>query len=174
VGQLWKQGCIVSWKSTQNGLEALAAAHNHGLLCLDELGQSDPREVAECIYALSNGRGMQRMTRTVAPKKTLVWSILFLASGEISLAEHVQLANRRTRAGQEVRLCDIPADAGEGLGAFENVHGFSSPPTAPITSENRHGNSMDPRSEASSGSSPAIGVNSFRMWNPQRVISFWA
>src|SRR5439155_21863922 len=28
------------------------------------------------------------------------------------------------RAGQEVRLVDIPSDAGRGLGIFENIHGF--------------------------------------------------
>jgi hypothetical protein len=32
----------------------------------------------------------------------------------------------QARAGQEVRLVDIPADAGCGLGVFENIHGFSS------------------------------------------------
>jgi putative DNA primase/helicase len=30
---------------------------------------------------------------------------------------------KRTRVGQEVRMADIPADAGKGMGAFENLHG---------------------------------------------------
>jgi putative DNA primase/helicase len=30
---------------------------------------------------------------------------------------------KRTRTGQEVRMADIPADAGQGMGAFENLHG---------------------------------------------------
>jgi hypothetical protein len=33
---------------------------------------------------------------------------------------------KRTRTGQEVRMADIPADAGPGLGAFENLHGIES------------------------------------------------
>jgi uncharacterized protein (DUF927 family) len=33
---------------------------------------------------------------------------------------------QRARAGQQVRLIDIPADAGAGYGIFENLHGFSS------------------------------------------------
>jgi len=35
-------------------------------------------------------------------------------------------AGRRFRAGQEVRLVDIPSDAGKGNGIFEDLHGFSS------------------------------------------------
>jgi putative DNA primase/helicase len=30
---------------------------------------------------------------------------------------------KRTRTGQEVRMADVPADAGAGLGAFEQLHG---------------------------------------------------
>lgn len=33
-------------------------------------------------------------------------------------------ANKRSKAGQEIRLADIPADAGKGLGLFENLHHF--------------------------------------------------
>ncbi|MBI3102938.1 MAG: hypothetical protein HYY98_15515 [Burkholderiales bacterium] len=32
---------------------------------------------------------------------------------------------KRTRTGQEVRMADIPADAGAGMGAFENIHDFA-------------------------------------------------
>jgi putative DNA primase/helicase len=30
---------------------------------------------------------------------------------------------KKARAGQEVRLVDVPADAGRGLGLFEELHG---------------------------------------------------
>jgi uncharacterized protein (DUF927 family) len=39
-------------------------------------------------------------------------------------AEH---AGRRPLAGQEVRLINIPADAGAGMGVFENLHDFDEP-----------------------------------------------
>jgi len=35
-------------------------------------------------------------------------------------------AGKRVRAGQEVRMADIPADAGAGLGIFQNLHGCAS------------------------------------------------
>ena len=52
------------------------------------------------------------------------WRLLFLSSGEIGLAEHMASVQRRTRAGQEIRMVEIPADAGAGLGIFEDLHGF--------------------------------------------------
>ena len=36
-------------------------------------------------------------------------------------------ANRRTRAGQELRMIDLPADAGAGMGIIEALHEFDSP-----------------------------------------------
>ena len=48
---------------------------------------------------------------------------LFLSAGELGLADHMAEGMKRTRTGQEVRMADIPADAGAGLGAFENLHG---------------------------------------------------
>lgn len=34
---------------------------------------------------------------------------------------------RKPRAGQEIKLVDISADAGKGMGIFENLHGISTP-----------------------------------------------
>lgn len=35
-------------------------------------------------------------------------------------------AGKKAKAGQEVRLVDLPADAGTGLGVFDTLHGFTS------------------------------------------------
>jgi putative DNA primase/helicase len=51
--------------------------------------------------------------------------VLFLSSGEVGLAEHMREAGKQIRAGQELRMVDIPADAGAGLGIFESLHGFA-------------------------------------------------
>ena len=131
AGSVWGggtgNGYIDSWKATGNGLEALAASHTHGLLCLDELGQADPKEVSETTYALANGTGKSRMNRLIQARKSLEWLLIYLSSGEVSLAEQIKLAGTRIHAGQEVRFCDIEADAGRGLGAFEQLHGANSP-----------------------------------------------
>jgi putative DNA primase/helicase len=52
--------------------------------------------------------------------------MLFLSAGEVGLAEHMAEANRRTRAGQELRMIDLPADAGAGRGLFEELHAHDS------------------------------------------------
>lgn len=114
---------LARWRATSNGIEALAAQHSDGLLCLDELAQLDPKEAGESAYLLANGAGKMRAGRTGAARPRLTWRLLFLSAGEIGLAEHMSEANKRTRAGQELRMIDLPADAGASLGAFEMLHG---------------------------------------------------
>lgn len=114
------------WRSTSNGIEATAALHSDALLCLDELAQLDAREAGEVAYLLANGAGKVRAGRTGAARPRLTWRLLFLSAGEIGLAEHMGEANRRTRAGQELRMIDLPADAGAGRGLFEELHGHDS------------------------------------------------
>ena len=131
AGSCWgggrQNGFVQTWRATANGLEAVAELHNHGLLCLDELGQVDPREAGETAYLLANGRGKNRMARTIQRRRLLTWNLLFLSSGEISLTDHMRVVGRSARAGQEVRLLDIEADAGAGMGVFENLHGTATP-----------------------------------------------
>jgi putative DNA primase/helicase len=55
----------------------------------------------------------------------LRWRVLVLSTGEIDLAGFMSGGGKRSRAGQEVRLASLPADAGRNLGAFENLHGLS-------------------------------------------------
>jgi putative DNA primase/helicase len=117
---------LQSWRATDNGLEALAALHNDTLLILDELGQIDPWVAGEIAYLLANGSGKQRAGRTGGARARQSWRLLFLSAGEIGLAQHMREAGKKARAGQEVRLVDVPADAGSGFGIFDTLHGFDS------------------------------------------------
>lgn len=110
------------WRSTDNALEATAAQHSDGLLILDELAQVDPKTAGECAYMLANEQGKARATRGGSPRARQAWRLLFLSAGELGLADHMAEGQKRARTGQEVRMVDIPADAGRGLGAFENLH----------------------------------------------------
>lgn len=110
------------WRATDNGLEALAMQYCDSLLALDELAQLEPKAAGEVAYMLANGTGKARANRNGSARAVASWRLLFLSAGEISLAQHMAEANRTTHAGQEVRLADIPADAGAGLGAWENLH----------------------------------------------------
>jgi putative DNA primase/helicase len=113
------------WRATDNALEAIAAQHCDGLLILDELAQIDPKTAGECAYMLANEQGKARATRTGTPRTRQAWRLLFLSAGELGLADHMAEGQKRTRTGQEVRMVDIAADAGAGLGAFENLHGMT-------------------------------------------------
>lgn len=110
------------WRATDNALESMAALHSDATLILDELSQVEPRVAGDCAYLLSNGQGKARMSRTGTARQSLRWRIVFLSAGEVSLADHMAEANKRTRTGQEIRLADIPADAGKRLGIFEELH----------------------------------------------------
>ena len=114
---------VRSWRATGNGLEGVAQAHNDATLILDELGQVDAREAGEVAYLLANGSGKQRAGRGGNARRIARWRVLLLSAGEVGLSQHMADGSKRARAGQEVRLCDIPADAGAGLGAFETLHG---------------------------------------------------
>jgi uncharacterized protein (DUF927 family) len=114
---------IESWRATTNALEGVAALHNDCLILLDELKEIDPREAAGAAYLLANGSGKRRGRPQGGTRPRLTWRTLFLSSGEVSLAQHVEAVGLRVHAGQEVRMIDLPADAGGAHGLFEDLHG---------------------------------------------------
>jgi len=121
------EGFWRSWRSTGNAMEGVAAMHNDTVLCLDEMGLVDAREAGEIAYMLANGQGKGRATRQGGARAVARWRILFCSTGEVTLADKNAEAGKRTQAGQEVRLVDIPADAGAGLGLFEDLHDEDGP-----------------------------------------------
>lgn len=129
AGSIWggseaTSGYLHQWRATANGLEGIAALHCDTLLCLDELSEVNPREAGSIAYMLANGQGKARLRRDGSAQPCYLWRLLFLSSGEITLADKVREDDRqRATAGQQVRVLDIPADVGGGLGLFENIHG---------------------------------------------------
>ncbi|MBN8505325.1 MAG: DUF927 domain-containing protein [Burkholderiales bacterium] len=115
------------WRTTDNALEAIAVQHCDSLLILDEFGQLDPKVAGECAYLLANEQEKGRGTRAGLARRRRTWRLLFLSSGEVGLSDHMAEAGKRTRAGQEVRMVDIPLDAGLGMGGLEQIHGAESP-----------------------------------------------
>jgi len=105
-------------------LEATAEDHNDLLLILDELSQLEPRAAGESAYLLANGTGKARALRTGDGRPVKRWRLLFLSSGEIGLEEHMQAAGKKVRAGQQIRMVEIPSDAGKAHGIFEDLYGF--------------------------------------------------
>lgn len=116
-----------AWRGTANGLEGTAAETSDSLLILDEMGQADAREVADVVYMLANESGKQRASRTGSARRRQSWRTLFLSTGEITLAQKMGEAGKKAMAGLEVRLVNLPANAGMGMGMFQNLHGRLTP-----------------------------------------------
>jgi len=119
------RGQVRTWRATANGLEGVAAECSDGLLILDELGQADPREVSETVYLLANESGKARADRGGAARRRRTWRVMLLSTGEMTLSTKLAEAGRHARAGQHVRLADVPADAGAGMGVFQALHDAS-------------------------------------------------
>lgn len=118
---------IQPWRATDNGMEGIAKQHNHSLLILDEQGEMAPQDLGKVSYFLSNGKGKTRAMTTGDAKPKAEWLLYYLSSGEMTLGEQIAEAGKQAKAGQEVRHVDIPANAGAGMGVFENIHGCQSP-----------------------------------------------
>ena len=79
---------------------------------------------------LGNQRGKSRMTKSITLRPTLTWRVLFLSTGEVGMATRLMEGGGKARAGQEVRVLEIPAYAGVGMGVFENLHDLKAPDLA--------------------------------------------
>lgn len=110
---------VRTWRHTDNGLEGVAGMHSGLLLVLDEIGELAPKIAGQTAYMLANGQGKGRAARDGSPRALTTWRLLFLSSGEVALSDLVTQAGGKVRAGQEVRVIDLSADAGAGHGLFE-------------------------------------------------------
>ncbi|AOE87953.1 DUF927 domain-containing protein [Pseudomonas sp. TCU-HL1] len=112
-----------TWRATGNGLEGIASQRNDTLLALDEIGEADPREIGAVVYAMANGTGKARASRTGAARAAKRWRVILLSSGELGLSALMAEGGKRCRAGQEIRLLDVPAR--RIYGAWDNLHGMA-------------------------------------------------
>jgi len=114
-------GFVRAWRATANGLEGAAAQSTDTLMVLDELGVVDCRDAAQALYGLANGQGKQRAARDGSPRELKFWRVLYLSSGELPVeAKLAEASGRKARAGQLVRLIDVPAERSKGFGVFDN------------------------------------------------------
>lgn len=113
-------GYVRAWRATANGLEGAAASATDTVLILDEFSQVDGREAGAVLYCLGNGAGKVRAARDGAMREPKTWRVMVLSTGETTVAS--KLAEDRAgkaRAGQLVRMLDVPAD--RGFGVFDHA-----------------------------------------------------
>jgi len=114
-----------TWLLTATAIEGVAAGHCDAPLLLDELKQAgNPRDVAQAAYMLTSGQGKGRGQAAGGLRETASFSLLFQSNGEIGLTQFLEENQERAYAGQEVRFCELPADAGAGFGCWEDLHGL--------------------------------------------------
>lgn len=116
AGSVWGNGAdpttsddsyIGRWNTTGNALEATAAAHNDGLLILDELGTCSAQDFGKIIYDLFGGQGKSRLSKDALLKPRRSWRMFGLSSGEISVRQRIEKEKGTAHAGQLIRLIDI-------------------------------------------------------------------
>lgn len=131
AGSVWggggETGFTRGWTMTNNGAEAVAAAHNDILLPLDELTKVPPELASEVIMQLSNGQGKARakVDGTKAPGQQ--WRVMFISSGERTISHQLELVGGKTHmtGGIDSRCADIGVEVAPGV-SFESVAPFES------------------------------------------------
>lgn len=99
----------LTWYGTALGLANEAAAHNDALMPLDEIGQgADPVEVYKSAYALFNGTGKLQGAKEGGNRELKRWRTVAVSTGEVDLETFIAGAGRKAKAGQLVRLLNIP------------------------------------------------------------------
>jgi putative DNA primase/helicase len=114
-----------SWLLTATAIEGTAAGHCDAPLLLDELKQSgDPHAVGQALYMLTSGQGKGRGQAAGGLRETASFSLLLQSNGELGIVRFIEEAGEKSYAGQEVRVCELPADAGAGFGCWDALHGL--------------------------------------------------
>ncbi|CAO97468.1 TOPRIM and DUF927 domain-containing protein [Erwinia tasmaniensis] len=99
----------LTWYGTALGLANEAAAHNDALMPLDEVGQgADPRSVAQSAYALFNGVGKLQGAKEGGNRDLKRWRTVAISTGEMDLETFIASTGQKIKAGQLVRLLNIP------------------------------------------------------------------
>lgn len=128
-------GFLQTWRNTDNALEAVALAHNDGLLALDELRALSPEAAGAAAYALATGATKGRLSASAELRTRPSWRVMILSTGELSLSDLIRLTRSKDKAyaGQELRLIDIGVDmevigpGGKSMGAWHTIHGAETP-----------------------------------------------
>lgn len=124
-----------NWNATSTGLEGLATMRNDTALILDEIGEAPAKDIGGLIYQLGNGTGRQRGKVSGMARPVNVWRTMLVSTGEMTVGKHMESSGQRIKAGQEMRLLDIPAQ--RRYGAFDFLHGMELPHNPDSDAERR-------------------------------------
>ncbi|WP_410705767.1 DUF927 domain-containing protein [Citrobacter freundii] len=101
----------LTWYGTALGIANEAEAHNDGLLPLDEIGQgSNARDVATSAYTLFNGAGKLQGAKEGGNRELKRWRTVAISTGEMDIETFLSAGGLKVKAGQLVRLLNIPME----------------------------------------------------------------
>ena len=98
--------------------------HTDTLLALDEIGECAPRDLYEAAYALANGTGKSRANKHGEARTAAQWRVFVLSTGETTIAARISAGGIESKAGQGLRILDLPVSGKYGL--FDSLCGMDS------------------------------------------------
>ncbi len=111
----------LTWYGTALGLANEAASHNDALMPLDEIGQgADPVEVYKSAYALFNGTGKLQGAKEGGNRELKRWRTIAISTGEVDMETFISGAGKKAKAGQLVRLLNIPMSRAIRFHGYQN------------------------------------------------------
>lgn len=113
-----------TWRTTSNGLEGAAKMHTGTILALDEVGEVNPKDLYESAYALVNGHGKTRANVRGEARQVSRWRVFVLSTGEVTIASRMAAGGFEAKAGQALRLLDVPITGT--YGGWDELHGLAS------------------------------------------------
>lgn len=124
-----EEGKIIrSWNGSEQALLDLTPAFNGYMLILDELKRSNPPAVQKFVYDFCSVVGRERSTSTGRLQARRDSQLIGLSTGELTLREHLERHHIPMDLGQEVRILNIPSDAGCGMGMIHHLpHPYTDP-----------------------------------------------
>ena len=122
---------IMSWRTTDNGLESPAEARRGSALLIDELHMiPDLKMLAGALYMLANGEGKSRMKADTTMRMRKSWKTQIVSTGERSVEFALASADPRRGGLQSVpggllfRVVDLPAAKAGLIPAADRVPGL--------------------------------------------------
>ena len=97
--------------------------HNDMVLIMDEISSVDAKDGSQVTYMFANRKGKARINADTSLRDVASWNALMLSNGEKSMKAHAAESGISLNAGQELRLANIDADAGKGMGILDDAHG---------------------------------------------------
>lgn len=121
-------GFCETWSTTQNAVEDLAVAHNHGLLLLDETrtgGTDDASRARLCTNTImTHTAGTEKQRKNAGPPRR--WRAVLLSSTNLAMSKMAEMGGVTVDDAYRVRSPDIPAEIQGGYGAFQELHDCTS------------------------------------------------